>query len=125
MGDTIHAVKPYYGLGCVSALQVRMGVCALVYCVPLYAADAPGDSTTLNLIPIAHQDATTLDRCLDETNDDLSKALPLYSKKRGPEAKALVEFQVRFAGKGCMMGPQSRGVWSAHFRVTINHHHPA
>jgi hypothetical protein len=41
------------------------------------------------------QDAIVLDRCLDEVKDDLNKALPLYSKRRGPEAKALVEFQVR------------------------------
>ena len=42
-----------------------------------------------------HKDAIVLDRCLDEAKDDLNKALPLYSKRRGPEARALVEFQVR------------------------------
>ena len=36
-----------------------------------------------------------LDKLYAEAKDDLNKALPLYSKQRGPEAKALVEFQVQ------------------------------
>lgn len=44
----------------------------------------------------ALQDVTILNDILEETQDDLSRALPLFSKKRGPEAKAVVEFQASF-----------------------------
>jgi hypothetical protein len=34
-----------------------------------------------------------LNKCLDQTQDDLAKALPLFSKTRAPEAAALVQLQ--------------------------------
>ena len=37
-----------------------------------------------------------LDECLASTHDDLSQALPLFSKQRANEAKSLVEFQAGF-----------------------------
>lgn len=39
-------------------------------------------------------------RCLNETGDDLSKALPLYSSLRAPEAKDLVELSRGFDRTG-------------------------
>ncbi|GAB5037954.1 fad dependent oxidoreductase [Nannochloropsis oceanica] len=62
LGDCIHSVKPYFGLGLNSALE----------------------------------DVMSLDRCLEETGDDLAKALPLFSSRIAPQAKALVEFQASF-----------------------------
>lgn len=58
--------------------------------------DAPRKQNNTNInTNTNNKDAIVLDRCLDEAKDDLNAALPLYSKRRGPEAKALVEFQVR------------------------------
>lgn len=39
-------------------------------------------------------------RCLEENKDDLSKALPLYSRRRAPEAKDLVELSRGFDRTG-------------------------
>ncbi|CAM9653096.1 unnamed protein product, partial [Sphacelaria rigidula] len=38
--------------------------------------------------------------CLEETGDDLSKALPLYSRRRAPEAKDLVKLSRGFDRTG-------------------------
>jgi len=59
LGDAIHCVKPYFGLGVNSAFE----------------------------------DVTVLDGCLEETGDDLSAALPLFSARRGEQAVALVSMQ--------------------------------
>lgn len=39
-------------------------------------------------------------RCLEETGDDLKAALPLYSRRRAPEAKDLVELSRGFDRTG-------------------------
>lgn len=39
-------------------------------------------------------------RCLQETGDDLSRALPLYSRRRAPEAKHIVELSRGFDRTG-------------------------
>ncbi|CAN0377923.1 unnamed protein product, partial [Ectocarpus sp. 12 AP-2014] len=39
-------------------------------------------------------------RCLEETGDDLAAALPLYSRRRAPEAKDLVELSRGFDRTG-------------------------
>lgn len=44
----------------------------------------------------ALEDVITLDQCLQDSNDDLGAALPLFSKVRAKEAKALVELQHSF-----------------------------
>lgn len=44
----------------------------------------------------AFEDVITLDQCLQDSNDNLNEALPLFSKVRAKEAKALVELQHSF-----------------------------
>lgn len=39
-------------------------------------------------------------RCLEETGDDLSNALPLYSYRRAPEARVVVEMSREFDRTG-------------------------
>ncbi|CBJ26418.1 Kynurenine 3-Monooxygenase [Ectocarpus siliculosus] len=48
----------------------------------------------------AFEDCIALDRCLEETGDDLAAALPLYSRRRAPEAKDLVELSRGFDRTG-------------------------
>ncbi|CAM9386006.1 unnamed protein product [Discosporangium mesarthrocarpum] len=48
----------------------------------------------------AFEDCIALDRCLEETGDDLATALPLYSRRRAPEAKDLVELSRGFDRTG-------------------------
>lgn len=62
LGDAIHSVKPFFGLGLNSGFE----------------------------------DIVVLDSCLEETEGDPSKALPLYSQRRAPEAKCMVQCQRRF-----------------------------
>ena len=49
----------------------------------------------------ALQDVVTLDRCLDETNEDLDLTLPLFSRKAVPEGMALWE----------LLQLPPRGIW--------------
>jgi len=42
------------------------------------------------------EDVAVLDACLEEAEGDPAKALPLYSQRRAPEARCLVECQRRF-----------------------------
>mmetsp|Transcript_15756 Transcript_15756/g.44928 ORF Transcript_15756/g.44928 Transcript_15756/m.44928 type:complete len:425 (+) Transcript_15756:139-1413(+) len=44
----------------------------------------------------AFEDVEVLQRCLQECGDDLRRALPLYTKRRAPQAKALVELSRSF-----------------------------
>ncbi|CAK8993765.1 Kynurenine 3-monooxygenase (Kynurenine 3-hydroxylase) [Durusdinium trenchii] len=62
LGDAIHSVKPFFGLGLNSGFE----------------------------------DISVLDQCLGECDAELSKALPLYTRRRAPEAKCLVRCQRRF-----------------------------
>ncbi|OLQ13304.1 Kynurenine 3-monooxygenase [Symbiodinium microadriaticum] len=62
LGDAIHSVKPFFGLGLNSGFE----------------------------------DISVLDDCLDEAGCDPHEALQLYSRRRAPEAKCLVECQRRF-----------------------------
>lgn len=62
LGDAIHSVKPFFGLGLNSGFE----------------------------------DVAVLDECLEAAGGDLTKALPDYSKRRGPEATCLVQLQRRF-----------------------------
>ncbi|CAM9907415.1 unnamed protein product [Ectocarpus fasciculatus] len=48
----------------------------------------------------AFEDCIALDSCLEETGDDLAAALPLYSRRRAPEAKDLVELSRGFDRTG-------------------------
>eukprot|EP00752_Nemacystus_decipiens_P008568 g7652.t1 len=48
----------------------------------------------------AFEDCVALDSCLEETGDDLKAALPLYSRRRAPEAKDLVELSRGFDRTG-------------------------
>ncbi|CAJ1399834.1 unnamed protein product [Effrenium voratum] len=62
LGDAIHSVKPFFGLGLNSGFE----------------------------------DIAVLDQCLEESGDDFAVALPLYSRRRAPQAKCLVLCQRRF-----------------------------
>ncbi|CAE7660190.1 kmo [Symbiodinium sp. CCMP2592] len=62
LGDAIHSVKPFFGLGLNSGFE----------------------------------DISVLDECLEEAGCDPHEALQLYSRRRAPEAKCLVECQRRF-----------------------------
>jgi len=62
LGDAIHSVKPFFGLGLNSGFE----------------------------------DISVLDQCLEDCDSDLSKALPLYTRRRAEEAKCLVQCQRRF-----------------------------
>jgi len=64
LGDAIHTVKPYFGLGVNSAFE----------------------------------DIMVLDKALTKHGDDLSKALPFYSKVRAKEARAMVQISRRLDG---------------------------
>ena len=46
----------------------------------------------------AFEDVMVLDQCLDAADDNLSIALPEYSVKRGPDARALVEMSHKLDG---------------------------
>lgn len=59
VGDAIHSVKPFFGLGLNSGFE----------------------------------DVSTLDSCFADVGNDPRKALALYSKRRAPEAEALVKLQ--------------------------------
>lgn len=64
LGDTIHTVKPYFGLGLNSALE----------------------------------DVMSLENALNKHKDDLSKALPSYSRDRAKQAKAMVKMSKTLDG---------------------------
>jgi len=66
LGDAIHSVKPYFGLGVNSGFE----------------------------------DVSVLDDCIEEAGGDLGRAFESYSKRRGPDAKALVESQYRLDQPG-------------------------
>ena len=57
IGDAIHTVKPYFGMGVNSAFE----------------------------------DVTVLEECIENAKGDSKIFLPLYSKKRAADAKALVD----------------------------------
>jgi kynurenine 3-monooxygenase len=64
IGDAIHTVKPYFGMGVNSAFE----------------------------------DVAILEECIEESKGDSKKFLPLYSKKRAADAKALVQISHGFDG---------------------------
>jgi len=64
IGDAIHTVKPYFGMGVNSAFE----------------------------------DVTVLEECIENAKGDSKIFLPLYSKKRAADAKALVEISHGFDG---------------------------
>jgi kynurenine 3-monooxygenase len=64
IGDSVHTVKPYFGLGVNSALE----------------------------------DVLCLDEALTQSNDDVGKALKLFSDARGKEARAMVQISKRLDG---------------------------
>jgi len=66
LGDAIHSVKPYFGLGVNSGFE----------------------------------DVSVLDDCIEEAGGDLERAFESYSKRRGPDARALVESQYRLDQPG-------------------------
>ena len=70
LGDSIHTVKPYFGLGVNSAFE---DVCVLDACLDEIAADATGDISW-------------------------TSALPLFSARRAADAKALVDISRGFDG---------------------------
>ena len=74
LGDSIHTVKPYFGLGVNSAFE---DVCVLDACLDEIAEIAAGDAT-----------------------GDISwtSALPLFSARRAADAKALVDISRGFDG---------------------------
>ena len=57
-------------------------------------------ASSFSVLLQAFEDVNILDDCLAETHDDLSKALPLFTKKRAADVKALVQLSRGFDSTG-------------------------